>query len=77
MTCVISSEPASQEASLSAYYKDAGGKLHHLAATIAIDPEGITEEDVQRLHHQVYIHLDSEDKSFVEPVLVLIKGGKA
>lgn len=64
------------EVILSAYYKDARGKLRHLAATIAIDLEGVTEEDVVRLHHQAYIHLDSEDKSFVEPVLVLIKGGK-
>lgn len=64
------------EATLSAYYKDADNKLRHLATTIAIDPEGITEEDVQRLQHQVYIHLDIEDKSFVEPVLTLIRGGK-
>ena len=64
------------EAKLSAYYKDQAGKLHQLATTIAIDPEGVTEEDVQRLHHQAYIHVGMEDLSFVEPVLVCIPGGK-
>lgn len=67
----------SPEALLSAYYKDGSGCLRHLAAWIAIDPEGVTEEDAQRLSHQAYMHLDSEDVSFVEPVLVSIKGGKA
>lgn len=67
----------SPEALLSAYYKDGAGCLHHLEAWIAIDPEGVTEEDAQRLQHQVYIHLGSEQKSFVEPVLVLIGGDKA
>lgn len=67
----------SPEATLSAYYKGADKKLHMLRAVIATDPEGVTEEDVQRLSHETYIHLSCEDIGFVEPVLVLVKGGKA
>lgn len=73
---LLPAEATHSEVILSAYYKDAKGKLRHLAATVAIDPEGVTEEDAQRLQHQAYIHLNSEQKDFVEPVLVLIKGGK-
>ena len=68
---------ASPEATLSAYYKAPDKRLHHLQAVIGIDPEGVTEEDVQRLQHQAYVHLSAEDVKFIEPVLVLIKGGKA
>lgn len=66
----------SPEATLSAYYKGADKKLHRLQAVIGIDPEGVTEEDVQRLSHETYIHLSCEDIEFVEPVLVIVKGGK-
>jgi hypothetical protein len=66
-----------QRAKLSAFYKDANNNLHKIDTVIATDPEGVTEEDAQRLQHQVYLHLSSEDKSFVEPVLVLVQGGKA
>jgi hypothetical protein len=68
--------PLSPEAKLSAFYKGADKALHRLDAYIAIDPEGVTEEDVQRLHHESYIHLSCEDMAFNEPVLVLIRGGK-
>ena len=64
------------EAKLSAYYRDAGGAPHKIVTTIAIDPEGVTEEDVERLQHQIYIHLDMEDKSFTDPLLISIPGGK-
>jgi hypothetical protein len=77
MTTWPENEATTPEAKLSAYYKDGSGTLRQLDAYIAIDREGVTEEDVQRLHHSAYIHLDSEDKSFVEPVLVSSKGGKA
>jgi hypothetical protein len=66
-----------QQAKLSALYKDANNSLHKIDTVIATDPEGVTEEDAQRLQHRVYLHLSSEDKSFVEPVLVLVQGGKA
>lgn len=71
--------PASphSEATLSAYYKGADKKLHKLQAVIGVDPEGVTEEDVQRVYHQAYLHLSAEDIPFVEPVLVSIRGGKA
>jgi hypothetical protein len=64
------------EAKLSAFYKGADNALHRLDAWIGIDPEGVTEEDVQRLSHETYIHLSCEDIEFVEPVLVLIRGSK-
>jgi hypothetical protein len=69
--------PIHPEAKLSAFYKDPANVLHKLDAWLAIDPEGVTEEDVQRLSHESYIHLSCEDKPFIEPVLVLIRGGKA
>ncbi len=68
--------PPHPEAKLSAYYKDDSGKLCQLDAWIAIDAEGVTEEDVQRLSHESYIHLSCEEITFIEPVLVLVRGGK-
>ena len=66
----------SPEATLSAYYKGADKKLHRLQAVIGIDPEGVTEEDVQLLPHGTYLHLSAEDIEFTEPVLVVVQGGK-
>ena len=67
----------SPEATLSAYYKGADKKLHRLRAVIATDPEGVTEEDVQRLSHETYIHLSAEGIKFIELVLIVVKGWKA
>ena len=66
----------SPEATLSAYYKGADKKLHRLQAVIATDPEGVTEEDVQLLSHETYLHLSAEDIKFVEPVMIVVQGGK-
>ena len=75
----------SPEATLSAYYKGADKKLHRLQSVIATDPEGVTEEDVERMRKEAYQHLRqqsmmssvvAEQKDFVEPVLVVVQGGK-
>lgn len=61
-------------ATLNAYYK---GDANKLATEIGIDPEGVTEEDVARSMHEVYKHLEAEQKDFKQPILVTIRGGKA
>lgn len=67
------------KAKLSAYYKDSDNTLHKISTVITTDPEGVTEEDVQRLTHEVYKHLNSAaiEDNFTEPVLVCVRGGKA
>ena len=63
-----------RQALLRAYYKGDNNTLHKLATEIGIDPEGVTEEDVARASHEVYKHLEAEQKNFKQPVLVSIQG---
>ena len=64
------------QAQLTAYYKDTKNVLHNFTATIATDPEGVTEEDVQRLQQEVVIALASDNTIYKSPIMVLVKGGK-
>lgn len=66
----------SLEVHASAFYRGSDKELHNLSAWIAIDPEGVTEEDVQRLHHEAMKHLSMTQEVFIEPILILVQGGK-
>ena len=65
------------QAKLTAYYKDTKNVLHNFTTIIATDPEGVTEEDVQRLQHEVVIVLADDKTIYKSPIMVLVKGGKA
>jgi hypothetical protein len=64
----------SHTAQLSAYYKDMDNKLHHITSTIGIEPEGVTEEDVNLFRNEVFGHLTAI--KIQKPMLITIKGGK-
>jgi hypothetical protein len=72
----------SHTAILSGYNKDCNGSLRKVSAKIGIDPEGVTEEDVQLFRDTVMENLfievpENDDKIFVPTLLIAIPGGKA
>lgn len=75
----MSSTPAlrQQYAKLSVYYNDADKSLRQIDSTIPIDPEGVTEEDVQRLLQAADEYFYKDSTYSIWPMFVLIRGGKA
>jgi hypothetical protein len=66
----------SQTARLSAHYKDMDNNMHTISGLVGIEPEGVTENDVELFRKETYHFLANSGKSLKEPLLVVIKGGK-
>ena len=67
----------SRQANISVYYKDFTNFLHKLVAVTTIDPEGVTEEDVQRARTAAQEHVKEQKIDINGPILIAVKGGKA
>ena len=67
----------SRTANIAVYFKDDTKYLHKLVAVTAIDPEGVTEEDVSRAHTEVYKYIKDVNIPLSGPAFVVVKGGKA